>query len=109
MSSISKSEISDMFLKKVKKYDNATKILPVDMIDTSPVRQQFSKDVLGKKVASVKAYWQKQIFSGRNVPPPEKKNDKEVLEYIHGNPGAIGYISVSTSIGNYEVKAVKIN
>ncbi len=107
-SKLSKKVIFELFRKRIKKWKNGKKALPVDLVEDSDVRKNFSKEIHGKKVAAIKAYWQKQIFSGRNVPPPEKKTEKEVLEYVHKNEGAIGYIAMSTSIKNFSVKVLKI-
>jgi len=107
---ISKQELSQFFLKKVKHWkDSDAEVLPVDLVDTLPVRERFSEAVHNRDIASIKAYWQKQIFSGRGVPPEEKKSEAEVLQYISDNPGAIGYISGGTPIDEYEnVKVVDI-
>jgi hypothetical protein len=53
-------------------------------------------------------FWRQQIFSGRNVPPVEKASDSEVLEFVRSNPGAIGYVSSSTSPAP-DVKVVVVN
>jgi len=104
-----KVEISKLFLKKTTRWTELDiKVEPVDLVDSSPVRKIFSQEVLGKKISAVKAYWQKLIFSGRKVPPPEKKSDTDVLQFVQGNPGAIGYVSASTNLKNYDVKAVQV-
>ena len=106
---LTKEELSKIFLKKVKKWDGLKeKIMPVDLVEDSSIRKEFSEKILDKQISSVKAYWQKQIFSGRGVPPPEKKSDEDILEYIEENQGAIGYISKKTKIGKYDVKLVEI-
>lgn len=108
-SELTKQEISKLFLKKVKKWKSSKEaVLPVDLISDSPVREKFSKAIHGRKVSSVKAYWQKQIFSGRGVPPEEKGSDKEILEYVEKNVDAIGYVSESAEIEQYEVKVIEI-
>ena len=108
-SELTKKDISKLFLKKVKKWENSKEaVLPVDLMSDSPVRETFSKAIHGRKVSSIKAYWQKQIFSGRGVPPEEKKSDEEVLKYVAKNAGAIGYILESAEINPYEVKVLKI-
>ena len=84
------------------------KYYPVDLNESSKTRENFTKEIHGKKVSAIKAYWQKQIFTGRGVPPPEKSSDKEVLEYVEKNEGAIGYISVRKSISNFDVKNVEV-
>jgi len=107
---LSKQELSQLFLKKVKQWkDHNETVLPVDLVDDSPVRQKFSERIHGRGVASIKAYWQKQIFSGRGVPPEEKKSDEEVLKYVSENPGAVGYIAEATKIDAYNnVKVLAI-
>ena len=108
VSSLTKNEISNAFLKKNTKWDNNVAILSVDLVESSDVREAFSKAIHERKISAVKAYWQGQIFSGRNIPPVEKKSDREILEFVHDNPGAIGYISSATATGGFKVKTIEI-
>ncbi|GAK58838.1 hypothetical protein U27_05813 [Candidatus Vecturithrix granuli] len=109
VSELTKIEISNLFLKKVNKWkESGETVLPVDLIEDSVVRAQFSESLHERKIASIKAYWQKQIFSGRGIPPEEKKSEEEVLEYVSENLGAIGYIAVPTPIDAYNVKVLTI-
>jgi len=101
-------QIKKIFLKKMTKWEDGSKIYPVDLNETSSVRKKFTKTVHKKSVSAIKAYWQKQIFTGRGVPPPEKANDKELLEYVGKNEGSIGYVSKARSIEKYEVKQIRI-
>jgi ABC-type phosphate transport system substrate-binding protein len=88
-----RARVSRLFLKKVSRWDSGVVALPVDLPADSPVRDAFTRRVLSKSVGSVKAYWQQQIFSGRDVPPPEKPGDDAVLEFVQSNPAAIAYVS----------------
>ena len=90
--SLSKKEISDLFMKRTAKWSNGTPVIAVDQSDRNGVRDEFSKAIHGKPTAAVKSYWQQQIFSGRDVPPVEKSSDSEVLALVRSNPGAVGYI-----------------
>ncbi|MFC1849707.1 substrate-binding domain-containing protein [candidate division CSSED10-310 bacterium] len=109
ITSLTKEEVAKVFLKKTKKWKtNNEKIQPVDLVEDSSVRKNFSDRVLDRRISSVKAYWQKQIFSGRGVPPPEKETDKHVLEYVQDHERAIGYIAQDTETGQYSVKIVVI-
>ena len=85
--------VSRFFLKKASHWDSGAVVLPVDLPAESPVRVAFSKHVLSKSVRSIKAYWQQQIFSGREVPPPEKPAESDVVEFVRANPDAIAYVS----------------
>jgi hypothetical protein len=85
--------VSQFFLKKATRWESGAIALPVDLPADSPVREAFSRRVLSKSVSSIKAYWQQQIFSGRDVPPPEQKTEAEALEFVRSNAAAIAYVS----------------
>ncbi len=90
---VSAADISKIFLKKADRWPNGTAAAPVDQKPSSATRAAFSKGVHGKGVGQVDAYWQKQIFSGRRLPPVTKASDTEVLAFVKANPGAVGYVS----------------
>ncbi|HEX7239652.1 MAG TPA: hypothetical protein VF263_05275 [Longimicrobiaceae bacterium] len=100
-SSLPKAEVSNVFLKK------SARLVPVDLGKSSGVRDAFSKTVHGRGAAAIGAYWQQQIFSGKDTPPAEKDSDAEVLAFVRGNPRAIGYVSAGASLGS-GVKAVSV-
>ena len=106
VSSLPREQVSDMFLKKIDTWEDGTAVLPVDLVSRSPVRERFSREIHKKSVRMILNYWQKQIFAGRNVPPPWKMNDAEILDYVAANPGAIGYVSGDADVG--KVKVIKI-
>jgi ABC-type phosphate transport system substrate-binding protein len=105
--SIAKSDLSKLFLKKVSKFDNGTKAVPVDQISDSSVREQFSSDVLSKTVSATKSYWSQQLFSGAGVPPEEKSSDAGVISFVKSNPGAIGYISAAADLAGVKVVSIQ--
>jgi ABC-type phosphate transport system substrate-binding protein len=107
INSLSKKAASDLFLKKTTKWESGSSVTPVDQLDSSNTREGFSKAVHGKTAAAVKSYWNQQIFSGRDVPPVEKKSDAEVLSFVRNTPGAIGYVSDGASVEG--VRVVTIN
>jgi ABC-type phosphate transport system substrate-binding protein len=104
--SLTKSQISNFFLKKTTSWSDGSKVRPVDQVSGASVRDGFSEAIHGKSVSAIKSFWQKKIFSGAGTPPPEKSSDIEVIEYVKANPGAIGYVSASVSID--DVKAIQV-
>jgi ABC-type phosphate transport system substrate-binding protein len=95
---LSRDAVSRLFLKKVKRWPDGAPALPVDLGDSSPVRAAFSRDVLGREVSSVRAYWQTRIFSGQDTPPPERASDADALAYVRGHAGAIAYVAPGTAL-----------
>jgi ABC-type phosphate transport system substrate-binding protein len=92
-SSLTRTALSRVFLKKSHNWPDGSPAVPVDLVIGSPTREAFSHDVHGRGSAAIDAYWQKQVFSGREVPPITKATDSEVIAYVRSTPGAIGYVS----------------
>jgi len=97
----------DFFFGKTTRWSDGTPVVAVDQLEKSPVRADFSRDVLKKKVEAVKSYWLTQIFSGRGTPPVEVKSDAAVIEHVRTQRGAIGYVSSDTALPA-GVKAVTV-
>ena len=106
-SSITRDELSKVFLKKITLWRSKQPVVVVDQNDRSPVRQQFTRSVHRREVTSVQSYWQQQIFAGRAVPPQVRSSDAEVLAFVAGNPSAVGYVSASAPLP-MGVKAVSV-
>jgi ABC-type phosphate transport system substrate-binding protein len=98
VSSVDKARVSRLFLKKQTAWDNGLPVVPVDHDAGSSVRVGFSQAVHGRGVDAIKSYWQRMIFTGRAVPPPERASDEEILVFIRANPGAIGYVAAGTDL-----------
>ncbi|MBX7187740.1 MAG: substrate-binding domain-containing protein [Vicinamibacteria bacterium] len=104
---LSVEELAKIFMKKTVKWDDGVSIAPVDQVARSPVREAFTTLVHGKQVNAVVSYWQQQIFSGGQVPPPEKATDASVIAYVKANPGAIGYIAPGVAAEGVRVVPVR--
>jgi ABC-type phosphate transport system substrate-binding protein len=104
---LSRSFLRDAFLKRTNRWSHGPTIRPVDLVPRAPVREVFTRDVLGRAVAEVKRYWQQQIFSGKNVPPPELESEAEVLAYVLKHTGAIGYLPAAAQTTGARVVMVR--
>jgi ABC-type phosphate transport system substrate-binding protein len=105
-SSLSRQQLSQLFLKKTTQWPNGQSVSPVEPRDDR-LHALFCKQVHGKSANAVKAYWNQVIFSGRDVPPVEKSGDEEVVQYVRATPGAVGYVSGDAATGGVKVVQVK--
>jgi hypothetical protein len=96
---ITKQNVSKCFLKQTTMWINGMPVIPVDQAANSEIREAFSQEVHDRDASSVRSFWQRQIFSGRGVPPTEKTSDEEVLAFVRINPGAVGYVSADANLG----------
>lgn len=97
---------SKVFLKQVPKFPNGTPAQPVDQGKAAAARVAFTRTILGRAVSAIESYWQQQIFSGKDVPPPTKSGDDDVIAFVKANPGGIGYVSASASLAGVKVVTV---
>jgi ABC-type phosphate transport system substrate-binding protein len=106
--SLTRAEVSGIFLKKTALWSNGAEAQPVDQKAPSAVREEFTKAVHGRSLSAVQSYWRQQIFSGRSVPPQEVTGDRAVLEWVQNNPGGIGYISAAAPVADFTVKSITL-
>jgi ABC-type phosphate transport system substrate-binding protein len=92
ITTLTKSQVSDIFLGKLSRFPNGSPAVPIDQLEGSAARDEFYAKFIGKSPAQVKAFWAKIIFTGRGQPPKEVSNSIELKKRIFENPAAIGYI-----------------
>ena len=105
---LSQSQLSKIYLGKLQGWDIDGKIEPVVVLDQkagTPLRAQFTQDVLRKSVAEADAYWRQEIYAGRNFPPLEQ-SEAEALAAVRGSVGGIAYVSASADLKGVRVVSV---
>jgi ABC-type phosphate transport system substrate-binding protein len=95
ITTLSKSQMADIFLGRVNRFPNGSPAVPIDQAEGSAAREEFYAKMAGKSAAQMKAYWSKIIFTGRGQPPKEVPNGVEMKKRIFENPAAIGYIDAN--------------
>ncbi len=106
--SITRRQLSDMFLKKLTHWPDGSAAEPVEPPERSRTRAYFLSDVMnGRSALALKAFWQKRVFAGRDVPPIEKASDEEVVSFVRATPGAIGYVGQTIPVAGVKVLQLK--
>ncbi len=106
LTSISREELSKIFLKRLGTWADGEIARPVDQPPDAAARARFSRLVHGRSVVTIEVYWRRMIFSGRDVPLIELQDDDRVLEYVRTHPGAVGYVSASAQTEGLRVLAL---
>ena len=102
-------QLSRIYLGKLQGWDIDGKIEPVVALDQksgSPLRAQFTQDILRKSVAEADAYWRQEIYAGRSFPPLEQSED-EALNQVRTSIGGIAYVSASADLKGVKVVSVR--
>lgn len=105
-SALSDSDISRLFLGKLKQFSSGDKAVAINLKLGSNTRDEFESKVLGKTSSQIKAYWSKRVFSGKGNPPPELVSDKDILTMVAADNNIIAYVDAASIDGS--VKVVKI-
>jgi len=95
VSTLSKDQVTDIFLGKTSRFPDGAPAVPIDQVEGSSARDEFYATFANKSPAQVKAHWTKIIFTGRGQPPKSVSNSVEVRKLIAANPQAISYIERS--------------
>jgi ABC-type phosphate transport system substrate-binding protein len=103
VTTLSKSQVTDIFLGKANRFPDGTPAVPIDQIEGSAARDEFYATFAGKSAAQLKAHWSKIIFTGRGQPPMAVSNGIEVKKHLVETPNAIGYIEKTLVDGSVKI------
>lgn len=107
-------DIQRIFYKRTTRWEDwqdgtdLVRVTPIDRERGAEVRKLFSKKIFRKSTSAIESYWQRQIFSGEDIPPDKLATEAEVLEFVRRNRGAIGYVSQDAVLTD-GVKELKIS
>lgn len=105
--SIDRGFLSNVYLKKVVTWRNDWTVRPVQLSKRFALRDQFTREILKKSPSQLRSYWNRQIFSGKAVPPPDLESQEEVIAYVLANKGAIGYVAAGVNLRGAKVVRLK--
>lgn len=96
---MSTDQVADLYLGRTRVFANKTYALVFDQPRNSPLREAFFTRLIGMSPAQINSYWARLMFAGQTQPPQVLSDDKQMLEVVRTNPGAVGYID-SVNVDN---------
>jgi hypothetical protein len=95
ITTLSKSQLTDIFLGRGGRFPNGARVVPIDQAEDAPARTEFYLKLADRSAPQMKAYWSRIIFTGRGQPPEEVHSSTDMKKRIAADPAAIGYIEES--------------
>ena len=89
---LTSDSVSLIFRRKQNYWENGTRIQPVNLPPTHPLRRAFSQSILGRSPEALEDYWREMYFHGV-LPPYVLASEEAVILFVMSTPGAIGYVS----------------
>lgn len=88
-------ELRRIFMKQSRMWPHGESIVPADWDATSPNREVFSRQVLGRSVREMGDYWVQQGVTQGQTPPSTQRSARALLRFVAGVAGAISYVPVA--------------
>jgi len=90
--SMSHTDVARIFLGKSTQFPSGELAEPLDVDPSHPNYHVFAREVLNKSPSQLRAYWAKQIFTGRGLPPKSAKDEEELRTLVAENKRYLSYI-----------------
>jgi hypothetical protein len=95
---ISAASLEAMFLRKERRWPDATAVLPLNLVPDNDARQRFDRAALGMEPDDVARYWLEQRIRDGTMAPREIADPVLVVKLVAHLDGAIGYVPASTDL-----------
>lgn len=91
--SLTREEIAAIYLGNLTHNPRQQEVVPLDLED-GEVRDAFYRQVVGRNRNQMRAYWSRQVFTGKGRPPPALPASA-VLQQLRSSGNTIGYLPVT--------------
>lgn len=105
-SSVSKSELRDIFTGAVQNLGDGSHVAPV-LLKQGAAHEEFLSVYLAKNDAALRACWRSLVFSGQATLPKSLDSEAAVVDYVAHSPGTIGYVRKESPHEGVKVLEVK--
>lgn len=106
---LSPFQISEMYLKKNRTWNNGESVRFFDRNDESSTRREFLNKFIKRSSRDIDQYWIGQKLYTGNSAPVQVTSDSMAISLVSRFPGAIGYISPENYQENKGIKKVEID
>lgn len=96
--SLTRDDVRRIFLLRTRFWRGGARIAAANLASSSPLRDAFSRAVLGQSAHELAAYWNDLYFHG-TLPPPTMESEAAMLLYVARTPGAVGYVTADALTG----------
>lgn len=89
--SLSKHQVSNLFLSKTNRLANGKKAILIEIRDYR-LRDTFYRLISNKTPTQLKSYWTTLIFTGKGKPPRSFSSRQEMIDYMKRHATTISYL-----------------
>ena len=104
--SLAKEAVKAIFLGEKTKWSDNSRVTFV-VLKTPELMDTFMRQFVGKSSFQFDNYWKYQTFTGKGSPPRAFDNAADLIDFVAGTDGAVGYVSKDAPINNVKEIAVE--
>lgn len=102
---LDRHRLRSIYLVRETRWSARLPIRAVNLPADSPLRDHFSRVVLGVSPMQLRTYWNDRFFHGVQ-PPTVLESEEAVLLYVARTPGALGYVSATAATTSDSIRVV---
>lgn len=92
VNSLSRQQVSNIFLGRTHTYPNGSPAIPLDVQNGTGLREAFCEKVHGIAPSQLNAYWSRMVFTGKDNPPKEAIPPEIAVKLTAANARMISYV-----------------
>ena len=105
--SVSAKAFKSIYLGKQRSWSDGTKVILYTQTKGTG-HGTFMKTNVKKSASQFKAYWKKQVFTGKGRMPDDFADDAAMIKAVSENAGAVGYVDKASAEGKEGIKILEI-
>ena len=94
VTAVTVDDLRELYLRRRRVWANGQRAIPVNLPADHPLRDRFSRLVLGRSASDLVPYWNARYFEGI-TPPTVLPSASAMRVYLAAEPSAIGYLPAS--------------
>ena len=94
VTTVTRDGLRELYLRRQRVWPNGAPAIVVNLPPDNPVREGFSKLILGRSSGDLVAYWNGRYFEGIR-PPIVLHSAAAVRAYVAAEPAAVGYVPLA--------------
>src|SRR5580700_783530 len=104
ISEITNADLRAIFMGTKTRFADGSHAVPVTL-KGGPAHEVFLKHYVGENPEEFRSQWRKVVFTGQGAMPRAFDSESALIEYVAATPGALGYVSRTSSQDNVKLLA----
>jgi hypothetical protein len=89
---LGKDDVVNIYLGRYRRLPSGLTAEPVDQPADSELRARFYRQLVGKSMTEINAYWARLVFSGKTQPPQVADSASDAIRLVARQPTALAYV-----------------